>query len=143
MRNYKEYFDRKTELLGSGWREHPSGCVPSALALITGRTFEDAVEYATEKLGYDRKTGVNSLRLYNLLDSSTRWKRIKIEDFCNEYKVEGHIVMRRPRAKSLAKKFSRGKYLLMTSGHATAIVEGELIESNPKRIVNAVYEYVG
>ncbi len=143
MRNYKEYFDRKTELLGNGWREHPSGCVPSALALITGRTFEDAVEYTTKKLGYCRKTGVKSDRLYKLLDSSTRWKKVKIEDFCNDDKVQGCKRRRRPRAKSLAKKFSRGKYLLMTSGHATAILEGELIESNPKRIVNAVYEYVG
>ena len=139
----KKYIERKTELLGEGWRAHPYGCVCSAIALTTGRTFDEAVELATKELNYDSKSGVMSDMLYNWLDNSPEWEMVGVQEYLNEYKVGGQVVLRRPRAASIAKKLSRGKYMLITRGHATAVIEGELIEYKPKRIVNSVYKYVG
>lgn len=138
-----KYIKRKTELLGEGWRAHPAGCVCSAIALITGRTFDEAVELATNELDYSKELGVSSDILYEWLENSSEWEMVGVGEYLNEYKVSGQVVLRRPRAASIAKKLSQGKYMLITRGHATAVIEGELIEYKPKRIVNSVYKYVG
>lgn len=104
-------------------------CTVIALAVVTGASFMDCQKYLS-KFGRKKRKGLTTHNLENALSKSTKFRFRK-----GSYSFSNRISLNQ-----FIKKHPKGKYYIVSRGHAYAVIDGVIYdykESKRRQVIRA------
>lgn len=116
-------------------------CMVRALAAAADITYNVSHKFCEEVLGRKRNSGTNTLNITttmlkaeeNGLEINGKKYKVSVlgkRDIKNRYSIKGEVIWRQKTLKSFIETHQKGSYIVLVSGHALTVKDGELIDWN-------------